>query len=108
LNIIDSQVRFDNVRFEYIFGDFNDSGAVGQGDLNLVLQNWGVTPPPVPTGWINEQPDGLIGQTQLNGVLQNWGNSVVASASAVPEPTTLLLSLLGLSALCITRRRSRA
>jgi hypothetical protein len=81
-----------------ITGDYDDSGAVGQGDLNLVLQNWGVTPPPVPTGWINEQPaDGvIIGQSNLNGVLQNWGNtSSVASVGAVPEPSSLLLLIVG-------------
>jgi hypothetical protein len=85
-------------------GDFDDSGAVGQGDLNLVLQNWGDTSPPVPAGWINEQPTGLIGQAYLNTVLQNWGNSVVASASAVPEPTT---SALALAALCLVMSKRR-
>ena len=32
-------------------GDFDDSGAVGQGDLDLVLLNWGDTAPPVPANW---------------------------------------------------------
>ena len=85
-------------------GDFDNSGAVGQIDLNLVLQNWGETSPPVPAGWINEQPTGLIGQTHLNKVLQNWGNSVVAGASAVPEPTTCTLAL---AALCLAMSRRR-
>jgi hypothetical protein len=57
-------------------GDYDNSGAVGQIDLNLVLQNWGDTSPPVPAGWINEQHTGLIGQTHLNKVLQNWGKSL--------------------------------
>jgi hypothetical protein len=70
----------------------------------LVLQNWGDTSPPVPAGWINEQPTGLIGQTHLNTVLQNWGNSVVG-ASAVPEPTTSALTLAALCLLFYTRRR---
>jgi hypothetical protein len=88
-----------------IIGDYDDSGQVGQSDLNLVLQNWGSTSPPVPTGWINEQPAGLIGQNQLNGVLQNWGNSAVASVGAVPEPTSLALFGLALTIGVAGRRR---
>lgn len=100
----------DNVQVEVatseLSGDYDASGAVGQGDLNLVLQNWGDTSPPVPTGWINEQPNGLIGQTQLNGVLQNWGNtSLVASASVVPEPGSMLMVALGLACLAGSRFR---
>jgi hypothetical protein len=102
----DNMVLNPMVIVDEVFGDYDDSGATGQGDLNLVLQNWGDTSPPVPAGWINDQPTGIIGQTNLNAVLQNWGNSVVASASAVPEPTTLLLSLLGLSTCGFIRRHN--
>ena len=85
-----------------IAGDYDDSGQVGQGDLDLVLLNWGATAPPVPGGWVNEQPTGLIGQAQLDGVLLNWGNTSLA-ANAVPEPTSfVLVTLAGL--LVATRR----
>jgi len=87
-------------------GDYDNDGLVGQGDLDLVLLNWGSTAPPVPGGWINEQPDGLIGQTELDGVLLNWGNMAPALAAAsVPEPTTVVL--LGLATLLLpaTRRQ---
>jgi hypothetical protein len=102
----------DDIAFQYgvvevvpeLTGDFDNSGAVGQIDLNLVLQNWGDTSPPVPAGWINEQPTGLIGQTHLNTVLQNWGNSAVASASAVPEPSTCIVTIV---ALCLAMSRRR-
>ena len=95
-----------------IAGDYDGSGQVGQGDLDLVLLNWGGTAPPVPAGWVNDQPDGLIGQTQLDGVLLNWGNTSLqaASANAVPEPQSLLLvaMALGLLSTATTRWQSRA
>ena len=94
-------VAFDNVSLSLIDvatstpGDYDNSGAVGQGDLDLVLLNWGDTAPPVPAGWVNEQPAGLIGQAELDGVLLNWGNSALAgSIAGVPEPSTFVMALL--------------
>ncbi len=85
-------------------GDYNGSGQVEQGDLDLVLQNWGVdaTAGP-PAGWVNDLPEGLIEQTELDGVLQNWGSSASPdfAAAAVPEPTA---SLIVLGCVCLTRR----
>ncbi len=87
-------------------GDYDNSGQVGQGDLDLVLLNWGTTSPPVPLGWINQQPSGLIGQNALDGVLLNWGGSAIsASLAQVPEPTSLALGSFALLGLLATRRR---
>ena len=83
-----------------LLGDYDDSGLVGSGDLSLVLNNWGQTAPPVPDGWINQQPMGLIGAEQLGEVLSNWG----ASLSSVPEPSPVALTLLGFAAF-VRRRR---
>ena len=83
-----------------IDGDYDDSGTVGQTDLDLVLLNWGATVPPTPTNpvpWINQIPtDGAVNQNDLDGVLLNWGNTLAAGAvTAVPEPGTCLLTVLG-------------
>lgn len=84
-----------------IAGDYNDSGTVEQGDLDLVLLNWGTDSPPVPSGWINQQPGtgdfttSVIDQEELDGVLLNWGNTG-AGAATVPEPS--LATLAGLAA----------
>ncbi|MEM7577469.1 MAG: choice-of-anchor tandem repeat NxxGxxAF-containing protein [Planctomycetota bacterium] len=89
-------------------GDYNDSGSVEQGDLNLVLNNWGQDASAdddglvgIPVGWVNDPPEGQIDQEELNRVLNNWGQALPPSfgddsnESTVPEPGLLLASLLG-------------
>ena len=67
-------------------GDYNGSGSVEQGDLDLVLNNWGG-----PRGvWSNA--DGFasagVDQEELDRVLNNWGSSVAPALAglSVPEP----------------------
>ncbi len=75
-------------------GDHDGSGQVEQGDLDLVLQNWGLDTDAIagggiPTGWTNDLPDGLIDQAELDGVLLNWGGTAspeFSGATHVPEP----------------------
>ena len=84
-------------------GDYNKSGQVEQGDLDLVLLNWGAETPPIPAGWDNDLPNGQIDQEELDGVLLNWGNTSGAAA-AVPEPATGLMLILGMVALLVRRK----
>jgi len=58
--------------YKYI-GDLDGNGSVGQGDLDLVLDDWGQTVPPAdpradPSG------DNFVGQIDLDYVLDHWGN----------------------------------
>ncbi len=80
-------------------GDYNLNGQVEQGDLDLVLQNWGLdtTASGIPAGWLNDIPDGLIDQAELDGVLLNWGGAAAPdfTGSAVPEPASVVLLALG-------------
>ncbi|MEM8782467.1 MAG: glycoside hydrolase family 16 protein [Planctomycetota bacterium] len=91
-----------------LVGDFNDNGLVEQGDLNLVLNNWGRSAGPnPPAGWNNTQGlAGFIDQNELNAVLNNWGSAASPDLQgfSVPEPgaAAILTSLLALS---IRRRR---
>ncbi|MEM1027034.1 MAG: hypothetical protein AAGJ38_03030 [Planctomycetota bacterium] len=88
-----------------LLGDYNDSGQVEQGDLNLVLNNWGSATPPIPAGWVNDLPDGFIDQNELNRVLNNWGNqsAPLTSPLTVPEPASLLIG--GTLFVLLRRRR---
>jgi hypothetical protein len=96
-----------------INGDYDDSGQVAQGDLDLVLLNWGDTVPPNPNPgvWVCDAvfPTApLISQDELDGVLLNWGNTAAsagASASAIPEPGTVGLLLVGLVGFGLARRK---
>jgi cyclophilin family peptidyl-prolyl cis-trans isomerase len=79
-------------------GDYNANGTVEQGDLDLVLLNWGDDALPLPLGWVNDLPSGAIDQNELDGVLLNWGEGG-ASGSAqapagVPEPRAVVLALI--------------
>ncbi len=91
-------------------GDYNDSGQVEQGDLDLVLSNWGrdTDANGVPDGWDHDLPMGQIEQTELDGVLSNWGATAapVFTGSAVPEPTGTGLAALAGAALMRRRRHA--
>lgn len=69
----------------HLFGDYNVDGRVGQGDLDLVLLNWGLIASGGPAGWLAaDQFDGAVGQNDLDVVLINWGNG--AGPPIPPEP----------------------
>ena len=107
-------ILVDNILLELIdavvvgnlAGDFNGSGSVEQGDLDLVLNNWGG---PRTAGFV-ANTDGLattgVDQEELDRVLNNWGssNAPAFNGVAVPEPAALSL-LAGLAFL--GRRRTR-
>ena len=83
-------------------GDANGDGLVGQVDLDIVLADWGHSPPTDPQA--DRDGDGTIGQGDLDILLGQWGLGAIAPPGAIPEPTTL--SLLILAALASIRRKS--
>ena len=114
---------------ELLAGDFDGSGDVGQGDLALVLDNWGTLvadgESPDPVNWINadDVTASLIGQDELALVLQNWGNTSAILAeldnivsvtdltdeqiiNLIPEPASVALVLCGLAGGLMSRRRA--
>lgn len=91
-------------------GDYNGDGFVSQGDLDLVLLNWGdvVLPQGFVAGNIpgGSPFDELISQNELDGVLLNWGEGTAPSLTVVPEPSGLIIGLMA-SAGLVSRRGGR-
>ena len=87
---------------EGIPGDYNNSGLVEQGDLDLVLGFWGSEAGDVPATWENDPPVGFVDQAEIDKVLGNWGSQApgLAATAAVPEPTTVVMGLLAAALLC--------
>jgi hypothetical protein len=65
-------------------GDYNGNTQVEQGDLDLVLLNWGRDASPLPEAWVDDLPEGQIDQDELDTVLLNWGASLAAFGSVAP------------------------
>jgi hypothetical protein len=86
--------------------DNDGSGKVDQGDLDLVLLNWGTEFLDAPAlGWANDLPVGPVDQGELDKVLLNWGSTPGSLSSAsVPEPTALAIMLILLLAIATARR----
>ncbi|MEM9752353.1 MAG: PEP-CTERM sorting domain-containing protein, partial [Planctomycetota bacterium] len=108
-SIFEGEIIFDSFSITQatetgLIGDYDDDGQVAQGDLNLVLNNWGEDAPFDPNG--EAFTTGTVDQEELNRVLNNWGSTSAPSfeRSAVPEPASFAL-LSGL-ALAFRRRRN--
>jgi hypothetical protein len=96
-------------------GDYNGDGLVKQGDLDLVLSNWGRPASPPPAGWVEDLPVGVISQSHLDPVLLNWGRTSesvtaasAAAAASIPEPGTASLVAVALGVLGCCGFRSRS
>jgi uncharacterized membrane protein len=92
-------------------GDYNNNGSVEQADLDLVLLNWGADATTPPAGWITNLPSGAVDQAELDVVLLNWGAAGTiggATSTAVPEPATAVLYIIGLLVAVATGSRHSA
>lgn len=84
-------------------GDANHDDIVNVTDLAALAENWGTT-----EGAVWEEgdfsTDGAVNVTDLAILAENWGTEY-AAASAVPEPSTIVMLILG--ALCLVGYRVR-
>jgi hypothetical protein len=86
-------------------GDANLDGKVNAADLNTLALSWQST---AATSWSQGDfnGDGNVNASDLNGLALNWRNGVAAAASAslVPEPTSITLLFFGFVSLGLLRR----
>ena len=82
-------------------GDLNADGFVGQGDLEIVLAEWGHTGPEILDPRADTNGDEFIGQYDLDTVLEDWGQGT--APPAVPEPATL--GMFAFCAIALSRRK---
>jgi len=76
-------------------GDLNSDGFVGGDDLDIVRSFWGQN---VPAGDLlqgDPSGDGFVGGDDLDIVRANWGQGTPPAPSAVPEPASWILLLVG-------------
>jgi Dockerin type I domain/PEP-CTERM motif len=84
-------------------GDVNNDGVVNIFDINMVSSNWSPKPnPDLYAGDANN--DGVVNIFDINLISANWSP---AAATAVPEPSTLLLAAIGGMAVFLGYRRRR-
>ncbi|MEM7576927.1 MAG: hypothetical protein AAF328_05560 [Planctomycetota bacterium] len=88
-------------------GDYDGDGQVAQGDLNLVLNNWGSVRAFEDN--VTDFSTANVDQEELNGVLNNWGSTNVPSFEgfAVPEPGVAVVAMSA-GLLGLRRRRERS
>jgi hypothetical protein len=90
-------------------GDYNGSGLVEQGDLDLVLSNWGTQVALLPTTWVNERPAALVDQSALDQVLLNWGKTATFTSPVahMPEAGSMTVAVLLLASVLGARAAYR-
>lgn len=83
------------------FGDANLDGSVDAGDLNILALNWRRDVALWSAGDFNA--DGSVDAGDLNELALNWRQPIPLGAS-VPEPSSLLLTVVALTLICQRRK----
>ena len=103
---LDLGVWVQQIRKTYL-GDANLDGQVDGEDLNALALNWRSEQI---VGWAQGDftADGNVDSDDLNLLALNWqSTNAVAAASAVPEPSSAVLSFFGFVALLALRNKPR-
>jgi hypothetical protein len=96
--------EFDNITMTdgtVILGDVNRDGQIDGLDMGYIGAYWQISGTDWITGDLNG--DGITNGLDLNILGENWQVGVPAPGQTIPEPTTL--TLLGLGAIAVLRRR---
>ena len=73
-------------------GDANSDKIVNIFDINMVSSQWNTTGP---NGDVNF--DGIVNIFDINLISSSWNSSIPGAATAVPEPSGLVLLLMGIT-----------
>ena len=85
--------------------DANEDDMVGGSDLDIVRAWWGREVPAGSTIQGDLNSDGYVGGGDLDLVRSYWGQGIPPAPNAVPEPSTVLLCLLGAVAVTVGWRQ---
>ena len=90
----------------YLSGDANLDGSVLVGDLNALGTNWLASPNLWSRGDFNA--NGMVDVADLNLLALNWQESITLAAAqgTVPEPSCIMMIIMGLTGLTVLRHRS--
>ena len=92
---------------QLLVGDLDGDGFVGGSDLDIIRNFWGQAVTPGSKLHGDPSGDGFVGGDDLDEVRAHWGEGT--PPMAVPEPSTIILSLLGALVLAVgwwQRRRT--
>ena len=89
----------------YLPGDADLDGVVGGRDLNALGQNWRKQSAVWQSGDFNG--DGIVDVSDLDSIGRNWRTSIplAAATQSVPEPTTVILLVFGITGILGMVRR---
>ena len=104
LNQDDRRLWVDDLKNTF-FGDANLDGMVDAADLNELALNWNG----IAAGWGKGDftGDAIVNAADLNELALNWQAGVNANATShtIPEPTGIVLAVVGLVVFSVLRRR---
>ena len=83
--------------------DLNGDSFVNETDLYMLRDNWGSES--YPLGDLDGS--GQIGYGDLDSLMERWGWAPLSSAASVPEPSSMLMLVLGSLVVLVLRRRCR-
>ncbi len=102
----------NQITLDELDGDANHDGVVNIFDINAVSSNWDPTGPVAAFAPGNINHDTVVDIFDINQISSNWAhvatNGGPAQAQAVPEPSTLVIALLGLAGVVGYRRCRRS
>ena len=101
------ELRFHEVAGEKIAGDANNDGKVDGSDVTILAGNWQKGVGDGQTADWSEgdfNGDGKVDGSDVTILAGNWQYGVEASAASVPEPSTLVMILVGFVAFMMRKR----